>query len=166
MQESRLLSCKIGRTRKNSNHQPAGSHKQVPGTTGRWAEGTLKTLKREQAPSCGHFWSSNRELGQVSVFCSNSVSGLQQSRKKKKNPESSVVSGGFPRWLSGKESAYNTGDVDSIPGSGTLEKEMATCSSILAWEILMDRGAWQATVPSHKESDTTKQLNSLKTRNN
>ena len=57
-------------------------------------------------------------------------------KKKKKNPESSVVSGGFPRWLSGKESAYNTGDVDSIPGSGTLEKEMATCSSILAWEIL------------------------------
>ena len=91
---------------------------------------------------------------------------FSKAEKKKKNPESSVVSGGFPRWLSGKESAYNTGDVDSIPGSGTLEKEMATCSSILAWEILMDRGAWQATVPSHKESDTTKQLNSLKTRNN
>jgi len=27
-----------------------------------------------------------------------------------------------------------------------LEKEMATHSSILAWRILMDRGAWQATV--------------------
>ena len=25
--------------------------------------------------------------------------------RKKKNPESSVASGGFPRWLSGKESA-------------------------------------------------------------
>ena len=103
---------------------------------GYWAEGTLKTLKRERAPSCGHFWSSRREVGHVSVFCSNSVSGLQQSRKKKKNPESSVVSAGFPRWLSGKESAYNAGDVNSIPGSGTLEKEMATRSSILAWEIL------------------------------
>ena len=27
-----------------------------------------------------------------------------------------------------------------------LEKEMATCSSILTWRIPMDRGAWQATV--------------------
>ena len=27
-----------------------------------------------------------------------------------------------------------------------LEKEMATHSSILAWRIPMDRGAWQATV--------------------
>ena len=27
-----------------------------------------------------------------------------------------------------------------------LEKEMATHSSILSWRILMDRGAWQATV--------------------
>ena len=31
-----------------------------------------------------------------------------------------------------------------------LEKEMATHSSILAWRILMDRGAWDC-----KESDTT-----------
>ena len=27
-----------------------------------------------------------------------------------------------------------------------LEKEMATHSSILAWKIPMDRGAWRATV--------------------
>ena len=27
-----------------------------------------------------------------------------------------------------------------------LEKEMATCSSILTWRIPMDRGAWQAPV--------------------
>ena len=27
-----------------------------------------------------------------------------------------------------------------------LEKEMETPSSILAWEVPMDRGAWQATV--------------------
>ena len=33
------------------------------------------------------------------------------------------------------------------PGSGTpLEEEMATHSSILAWKIPMDRGAWQTTV--------------------
>ena len=36
----------------------------------------------------------------------------------------------------GKESACNTGDLGSIPGSGTsLEKGMVTYSSILAWRI-------------------------------
>jgi len=41
-----------------------------------------------------------------------------------------------------------------------LEKEMATHSSILAWRIPVDRGAWPATVHGvAKESDTTEQLN-------
>ena len=36
----------------------------------------------------------------------------------------------------GKESACNAGDMGSIPGLGrSLEKEMATHSSILAWII-------------------------------
>ena len=40
----------------------------------------------------------------------------------------------------GKEFAYNVGDAGSVPGWGRslrieLEKEMATCSSILAWRI-------------------------------
>ena len=50
----------------------------------------------------------------------------------------------------GKEStcnAGNSGDVGSIPGLGRSPEEgMATHSSILAWRIPMDRGAWQATV--------------------
>ena len=37
-----------------------------------------------------------------------------------------------------------------------LEKELATHSSILAWRIPMDRGAWRATAHGgHKEQDTT-----------
>ena len=36
---------------------------------------------------------------------------------------------------------------------------MATHSSILAWRILMGRGAWEATVHGVAESDTTQQLN-------
>ena len=37
-----------------------------------------------------------------------------------------------------------------------LEEGMATCSSILAWRIPMDRGAWGGySPPGHKESDTT-----------
>ena len=38
--------------------------------------------------------------------------------------------------MAGKESAYNVGDLGSIPGwEDPLEKGMATHSSILAWEI-------------------------------
>ena len=42
----------------------------------------------------------------------------------------------LPWWRSGKESTSNAGDTGLIPGSeDPLEKEMATHSSILAWEI-------------------------------
>ena len=54
---------------------------------------------------------------------------------------------GFPGGSGGKESACNAGDPGSIPGSGrSLEKKMATHSSILAWRIPKDRRAWQAIV--------------------
>ena len=42
----------------------------------------------------------------------------------------------FPGGSDGKASAYNVGDLGSIPGrEDTLEKEMVTHSSILAWKI-------------------------------
>ena len=42
----------------------------------------------------------------------------------------------LPRWLSGKNPSADTGDVGLITGlEDHLEKEMATHSSILAWEI-------------------------------
>lgn len=42
----------------------------------------------------------------------------------------------------GKESACNVGDwVQSLGWEDLLEEDMATHSSILAWRILMDRGA-------------------------
>ena len=44
-----------------------------------------------------------------------------------------------------KNPPSNAGDLGSIPGlEDLLEKEMATHSSILAWRITWDRGAWQA----------------------
>ena len=43
---------------------------------------------------------------------------------------------GFPGGSDSKESACSAGDPDSIPGSGrSLEKEMATHCSVLAWRI-------------------------------
>ena len=60
----------------------------------------------------------------------------------------------------GKASVYSVGDLGSIPGSGSsLEKEMATQSSTLAWKIrglksLVGYSPW-----GRKESDTTERLN-------
>ena len=48
--------------------------------------------------------------------------------------------------------------VQSLGWEDPLEEGMATQSSILAWRIPMDRGAWRATVHGVTESDTTEQL--------
>ena len=46
------------------------------------------------------------------------------------------ISWGLPKWLSGKESTCNAGDMGSILGQeDLLEKEMATYCSILAWKV-------------------------------
>ena len=54
---------------------------------------------------------------------------------------------GFPGGSDVEESASNTGDLGSIPGLGrSSEGGTVTHSSIHAWRIPMDRGAWWATV--------------------
>ena len=68
---------------------------------------------------------------------------------------------GFPGGSLGKESAKNEGDTGDMgsclpPGGGH-----ATHSSILAWRILMDRGAWQATVCGVAKSQTGLKLLSM-----
>ena len=45
--------------------------------------------------------------------------------------------------------------VQSLGGEDPLEESMAIHSSILAWRIPMNRGAWQATVHGVAESDKT-----------
>ena len=44
--------------------------------------------------------------------------------------------------------------VQSLGWEDTLEKGMATHSTILAWRISMDRGAWQAAVHGAAKSGT------------
>ena len=44
--------------------------------------------------------------------------------------------------------------VRSLDQEDPMEKEQATHSSILAWRIPMDRGAWQATVHGVAKSQT------------
>ena len=61
----------------------------------------------------------------------------------------------FPSGLDGKESACDVGDLGSIlVWEDPLDEGMATLSSILAWRISMDRGAWQATVHRISKSQT------------
>ena len=45
--------------------------------------------------------------------------------------------------------------VQSLGWEDTVEEGMATPSSIPAWRILIDRGAWWATVHEVAQSDTT-----------
>ena len=54
---------------------------------------------------------------------------------------------GFPGGSDDKESACHAGDLSSIPGLGRSPGgEHGNHPSLLAWRILMDRGAWQDTV--------------------
>ena len=72
----------------------------------------------------------------------------------------------FPTWLNVKNLPVNVGDVSSIlAGEDPLEEEMATHSSILAWETPWTEGAWRATDHRlQKELDMTLQLNTNNTR--
>ena len=68
---------------------------------------------------------------------------------------------GLPWWLSGKESAFNTGDPGSIPGSGRSPGGGNVIQ--LHYSCLknpMDRGAWWATF--HRVAKSWTQLTQLK----
>ena len=65
----------------------------------------------------------------------------------------------FPGGSDSKASAYNVGDLGSIPGSGRPPGEGN--DNLLQYSCLgnhMDRGAWQASVHGVTESDMTEGL--------
>ena len=48
--------------------------------------------------------------------------------------------------------------VQSLGWEDLLEEGMAIHSSILAWRVPIDRGAWWTAIPGVEESDTTERL--------
>ena len=82
--------------------------------------------------------------------------------KKKKHIYTTIQR--LPPWLSGKESAWNAGDMQktwiwSLDWENLLEKEVATHSSILFWEFPWTEGAWWATVHGVPKSLTQLSMN-------
>ena len=68
-----------------------------------------------------------------------------------------MLTSGFPGGSDSKEPACDTGDLDSILGSGrSLQKEMAIHSSILVWEIPWTQEPGGYSPWGCKESDMTK----------
>ena len=52
--------------------------------------------------------------------------------------------------------------IKSLDQEDPVEEGMATHSSVLAWRVLMDRGAWWATFQGvEKELDMTEQLTQM-----
>ena len=62
------------------------------------------------------------------------LNGIKYIENLRINLSSNVLEG-LPWWLSGKESACQDARIQSLGQEDSLEKEMATHSSILAWEI-------------------------------
>ena len=74
---------------------------------------------------------------------------------------------GHPRWLSGKESPPPRQEMQEtqVPSLGREDsplKEMATCSSILAWRIPQTEEPAGLQSVGSQESDTTQRLNKKK----
>ena len=75
--------------------------------------------------------------------------------KKIKSDTVSTVSPSICHEVMGPD-AMILGDVKDLDWEDPLEEGMATQSSILAWRIPMERGAWQATIHRVPKSRTLK----------
>ena len=84
------------------------------------------------------------------------VSFHSNPKERKAMPKNAQTPTQLPGGSNGKASAYNVGDLGSIPGSGRSWKGNGNPLQYSCLENLMDRGAWWATVHGgHKELDMT-----------
>ena len=97
-------------------------------------------LKLEMWPNCSTIWPSCVNFLQLSPLPGNISIFFEQQR-------------GFPGGSDGTESACSAGDPGSIPGwEDALEKEMAICSSSLAWRTPSTEklGSWLHSTESQR----------------
>ena len=91
------------------------------------------------------------------------MKNIDQAESKKQKCDFLINGGislnGLPRWLSGKESTCQCRRCGFDPWV-EMEEEMATHSSILAWEIPWTEEPGGLESMGFQESDTTEQLNS------
>ena len=84
------------------------------------------------------------------------VSFHSNPKERKAMPKNAQTTTQLPGGSNGKASAYNVGDLGSIPGSGRSWKGNGNLLQYSCLENPMDRGAWWATVHGgHKELDMT-----------
>ena len=81
------------------------------------------------------------------------VNGVTKSQRRLS--DFTLLINGLPRWLSGKGSAHQAGDVGLIPGSGRSPGEgNGNPLQYSCLENSMERGAWWATVRGVTKSQT------------
>ena len=87
------------------------------------------------------------------------VHGIAKSRKRLTFTSLQYENTGFPGGSDSKESAYNAGDLGSIPGWGRSPGEgNGNPLQYSCLENSTDRGAWWATVHGVAELDTTERV--------
>ena len=125
----------------------------------------VTTKKRKGSHYTGLHTSLSHALHLLRSLCDTSLAAQPRTEgtpARRLRPSGQVRPVPFRVALSAKESACQPADIrdsGSIPGLGrSPEEEMATHSSILAWRIPMDRGAWWATVHGVTELDMTQWL--------
>ena len=83
------------------------------------------------------------------------LSEVSQTEKRQVYDITYIRNLGFPGGSDGKESTCNVGGLGSVPGLGRSPGGgNGTQSSVLAWRIPMNRGAWRDTIYGVAKSQT------------